>query len=141
MVSEDKNYVGRRGSHCSSVMARWSHTHGWRSVVQCPICYDVALPDECLRLYDSGTEFTMPEGFGKGRLTYGSGEAVIPSIDKLEPARAVTARPLERDLAGMAPASHAGLGLEAVMAIKAVESSLRCGGESGTEAGRRGAVA
>jgi hypothetical protein len=101
MVSEDKNYVVRRNGHCFSVIVRWFHGHGWRSVVQCPICYDVALPDECLRLYDSGTEFTVPEGFGKGRLTCGDGETVIPGIDAVEPARAATARLLERDwLAG-----------------------------------------
>jgi hypothetical protein len=140
MVSGDKNYVVRRNGHRFSVMVRWCHGHGWRSVVQCPICHDVASSDECLRLYDIGTEFTMPEGFGKGQLTCESGETVIPGIDGVEPAWAATARLMERDLAGRAPASHAVPGLEAVMAIAAVESLLRCGGESGPEVGRRGAV-
>lgn len=141
MVSEDKNYVVRRNGHRFSVMVRWSHGHGWRSVVQCPICYDVALPDECSRLYDSGTEFTLPEGFGKDQLTCRSGETVIPGIDAVEPARAATTRLTERDLAARTPASHAVPGLEAVMAMAAVESSLRRGGETGTEAGQNGAVA
>ena len=83
----------------------------------------------------------MREGFRKGQPTDARGTMIIPNIDAAESARAATARNLERDLAGRTPASHAGAGLEAVMAIAAVESSLQCGRKSGTEADQRGAVA
>jgi hypothetical protein len=109
---------------------------GSHPMVQRPVCYDVAFFDECLRWYDKWA----------GGLRQGSADLRQRRDDHLghrrgECARAANARLWERDLAGRTPASHADPGLEAVMVMSAVESSLRCGGETGTEAAQRRAVA
>jgi hypothetical protein len=139
MVSEDKGYVIGGSLHCCLPVAGWFPADGSHPAAQCPIC-GVAFSDECLRVYDIGAEFARREGFGKGPLTYGNGETIISGLDAGEPAWAAIARMWERDLAGRAPASHAGPELEALMAMKPVEQSLWCS-EPTIEVGQRGAVA
>jgi hypothetical protein len=140
MVSEDKGYVIGGSHRCCSAMARWFPARGSNPVVQRPVCCDVAFSDECLRLYDSGTEFARREGLRQGSADLRQRRDDHLGLDAGEPGWAATARLWERDLAGRAPASHAGLDLEAVMAMKPVEQSLWCSGLT-TEVGQRGAVA
>jgi predicted dehydrogenase len=98
---------------------------GSRRMVQ----YDDTAADEAVRVFDRGMEIEAPANFGEFQLSYRSGDIVVPRIEAAEPlslelqdfARAVQT--------GVAPRSHARLGLETVAVIEAAETSLRHNGE------------
>jgi predicted dehydrogenase len=93
------------------------------------ISYDDTLSDEPVRLYDRGMEFSTPESFGEYQLTYRSGDVVIPRVEPAEPLALELQDFARAMLTGSTPVSHAQLGLEVVMAMEAIETSLRRGGE------------
>lgn len=93
------------------------------------IAYDDTSSDESVRLYDRGMEFTTPESFGEYQLTYRSGDMIIPRVEAAEPLGLELADFAQAIRTGSRPVSHAGLGLEVVMAMEAIELSLLRGGE------------
>lgn len=97
---------------------------GSRRMIQ----YDDTTPDEAVRLYDRGMEFSTPENFGEYQLTYRSGDVIIPRIDAAEPLALELADFAKSILTGSTPASHARLGLEVVMTMEAIEMSLERNG-------------
>lgn len=99
---------------------------GSRRMIQ----YDDTAADDSVRIYDRGLDFSEPPAnFGEYRLTYRSGDMVAPRIEALEPLG------LElRDFAsaireGTTPVSNSRLGLEIVLGLEALESSLASRGE------------
>ena len=74
-------------------------------------------------------EFSAPENFGEYQLTYRSGDIVAPRLEVGRAARARAAGLRPRDPDGLAPRSHAELGLEIVLAMEAAEESLRRNGQ------------
>jgi predicted dehydrogenase len=94
------------------------------------VVYDDTASDEPIRIYDRGMDFAAPPAtFGEYQLTYRSGDVVIPRIDAAEPL-ALELQDFARAIrTGEQPRSHAGLGLEIVVALEAAEASLRRGGQ------------
>ena len=90
--------------------------------------YDDAAPDESVRIYDRGMDFSTPETFGEYQLTYRSGDVVLPRIEAAEPLGLELADFANAVRTGSEPRSHAHFGLEVVRAIEAAEQSLRQGG-------------
>ncbi|HEV7807482.1 MAG TPA: Gfo/Idh/MocA family oxidoreductase [Solirubrobacteraceae bacterium] len=93
------------------------------------ISYDDTLPDEAVRLYDRGMEFTTPESYGEYQLTYRSGDVIIPRIEPAEPLALELHDFARAMLTGSTPVSHAQLGVDVVTAMEAIELSLARGGE------------
>ena len=91
--------------------------------------YDDTSADDAVRVYDRGLDWHEPANFGEYRLTYRSGDMVVPRIDPAEPlsleledfARAVTT--------GARPRSHAHLGLEIVRVLEAATESIEAHGQ------------
>ena len=85
--------------------------------------------NEPIRVFDSGADLPDPETFGEYRMTYRTGDIVLPRLE--------VAEPLSRELAdfchavrtGEEPRSSAALGVEVVRMIEAVDRSLERGGE------------
>jgi predicted dehydrogenase len=92
------------------------------------ISYDDTLPDEPVRLYDRGMEFSTPESFGEYQLTYRSGDVIIPRVEPAEPLALELQDFTRAILTGSTPASNAQLGVDVVSAMEAIELSLRRGG-------------
>jgi predicted dehydrogenase len=99
---------------------------GSRRMVQ----YEDTASDDSVRIYDRGLDFShQTSNFGEYRLTYRSGDMVAPRVEAAEPlglelqdfARAIRE--------GTTPTSSAELGLQIVLALEALEESLRRGGE------------
>ncbi|HEY1358485.1 MAG TPA: Gfo/Idh/MocA family oxidoreductase [Thermoleophilaceae bacterium] len=95
---------------------------GSRRMVQ----YDDSAADESVRVYDRGLEFAEPpSNFGEYRLTYRSGDMVAPRVDAAEP---LALELLDFAVAirhGSRPLSSAEFGLEIVLALEALQESLR----------------
>ena len=98
---------------------------GSRQMVQ----YDDTAIDETVRVYDRGMELSAPENFGEHQLTYRSGDMIAPRLDAAEPLGLELADFARAIRTGSTPRSHAGLGLEIVLAIEAAEESLRRNGQ------------
>jgi predicted dehydrogenase len=98
---------------------------GSRRMVQ----YDDTVPDESIRIYDRGMEFSPPENFGEYQLSYRSGDIVAPRLDAAEPLGLELADFARSIHTGQRPRSHAELGYEIVAVIEAAETSLRRGGQ------------
>jgi predicted dehydrogenase len=97
---------------------------GSRRMVQ----YDDTGNDEAVRVFDRGMDFVHPTTFGEHQLTYRSGDIVIPRLEAAEPLGLELADFAHSVATGVAPRSHAALGLEVVLAMEAAETSLRTGG-------------
>jgi len=98
---------------------------GSRRMVQ----YDDTGNDEAVRVFDRGMDFVHPTSFGEHQLTYRSGDIVIPRLEAAEPLGQELADFANAIKTGETPRSHAGLGLEVVLAMEAAEASLRAGGK------------
>jgi predicted dehydrogenase len=99
---------------------------GSRKMVQ----YEDTAADESVRVYDRGMDFSEPPAnFGEYRLTYRSGDMVAPRIEAQEPLaqELMDFAAAVRD--GSKPVSNAHLGLEIVLALEALETSLANRGE------------
>ena len=98
---------------------------GSRRMVQ----YDDTAPDESVRVYDRGMEFSTPKNFGEYQLTYRSGDIVAPCVSACEPL-ALELEDFARAIStGSRPQSDVELGLEVVLAMDAAEQSLLRHGE------------
>ena len=80
--------------------------------------------NEPVRIFDSGVTLPTPETFGEYRLSYRTGDIVSPRVDVIEP---LAAQMLDFCLAvrtGSEPRSSAGIGLDVVQVIEAIDRSL-----------------
>jgi predicted dehydrogenase len=91
--------------------------------------YDDTAADESVRVFDRGMEFAEPSNFGEHQLSYRSGDIVVPRVEAAEPLSLELQDFARAIRTGVAPRSHAQLGLETVAAIEAAETSLRLNGE------------
>ncbi len=93
------------------------------------VLYDDTAPEEAIRVYDRGMEFSPPESFGEFQLSYRSGDIVTPCLEAAEPLGLELADFAHAVHTGALPRSHAEFGYEIVAAMEAAEESLRRGGE------------
>jgi predicted dehydrogenase len=100
---------------------------GSRRMVQ----YEDTSSDESVRIYDRGLDVSVAEApatFGEYRLTYRSGDIVVPRIDAAEPLSLELADFAHAIRTGDEPRSNSRLGLEIVCALEAAHASMeRCG--------------
>ena len=89
--------------------------------------YDDTAVDEPVRIYDRGLDFELakPENFGEYKLTYRSGDLVIPRVDPSEPLALELKDFASAVREGTVPRSNAALGLRIVRALEAADASLR----------------
>jgi predicted dehydrogenase len=80
--------------------------------------------NEPVRVFDSGVMPKNPETFGEYKLTYRTGDIVSPHVDVAEPLAVEMADFCTAIRTGSVPRSSAGLGLEVVRIIEAVDASL-----------------
>lgn len=99
---------------------------GSRRMVQ----YADTAADDSVRIYDRGLDFSdPPANFGEYRLTYRTGDMVAPRIDAAEPLGLELTDFAAAIREGSTPISNARLGLEIVLGLEALESSLHANGE------------
>ena len=101
---------------------------GSRRMVQ----YEDTSSDESVRIYDRGLDVAMteaPASFGEYRLTYRTGDIVVPRIEAAEPLALELADFANAIRTGEEPRSNSGLGLEIVRALEAAHASIARAGE------------
>jgi predicted dehydrogenase len=99
---------------------------GSRRMVQ----YADTAADDSVRIYDRGLDFSdPPANFGEYRLTYRTGDMVAPRIDAAEPLGLELKDFASAIREGSTPISNARLGLEIVLGLEALESSLHANGK------------
>jgi predicted dehydrogenase len=99
---------------------------GSRRMVQ----YSDTAADDSVRIYDRGMEFSdPPANFGEYRLTYRTGDMVAPRIEAAEPLGLELKDFAAAIREGSTPVSSARLGLEIVLGLEALESSLHANGK------------
>ena len=82
-----------------------------------------------VRIYDRGLEFSEPPAtFGEYQLTYRTGDMVAPRIEPREPLGLELADFASAVRSGTEPISNSKFGLEIVLALEALEDSLRMQG-------------
>jgi predicted dehydrogenase len=79
---------------------------------------------EPVRVFDSGAMLPNPETFGEYKLTYRTGDIVSPHLEAAEPLYREIEDFCSAIRYGTVPRSSAGLGLEVVRMIEAVDASL-----------------
>ena len=80
---------------------------------------------EPVRVFDSGAAPRDPETFGEYQLSYRTGDIVSPRVDRWEPLLRQMEDFCMAILTAESPRSSAGIGLEVVRIIEAVEDSLK----------------
>jgi predicted dehydrogenase len=101
---------------------------GSRRMVQ----YEDTSSDESVRIYDRGLDVSTveaPATFGEYRLTYRSGDIVVPRIEAAEPLGLELADFAHAIRTGEAPRSNSALGLEVVQALEAAHLSMERAGD------------
>jgi predicted dehydrogenase len=91
------------------------------------VSYEDTSADESVRIYDRGLDVSMAEApatFGEYRLTYRSGDIVVPRIEAAEPLGLELADFAEAIHTGSEPRSNSALGLEVVRALEAAHVSM-----------------
>jgi predicted dehydrogenase len=83
---------------------------------------------EPIRIYDSGVALRDPASFGEYKLTYRTGDIVSPRVEPVEPLALELSDYCRCIQHGEQPRSTAGLGLDVVRVIEAVEASLEQNG-------------
>lgn len=83
---------------------------------------------EPIRIFDSGADIPDPESFGEYRLSYRTGTIVSPPVESTEPLEVELADFCRAVRTGETPRSSAGLGLDVVRMVEAVDHSLRTNG-------------
>jgi predicted dehydrogenase len=95
------------------------------------VSYEDTSADESVRVYDRGLDVSTaqaPATFGEYRLTYRSGDIVVPRIEAAEPLALELADFASAIRTGKEPRSNARLGLEVVRGLEAAHASIaRCG--------------
>lgn len=88
--------------------------------------YEDTSSDESVRIYDRGLDVSTeaPATFGEYRLTYRSGDIVVPRIDAGEPLGLELADFAHAIKTGEEPRSNSTLGLEIVRALEAAHRSM-----------------
>jgi predicted dehydrogenase len=96
------------------------------------VSYEDTSSDESVRIYDRGLDVDqaqVPATFGEYRLTYRSGDIVVPRIEAAEPLGLELADFANAVRTGEEPRSSARLGLEVVRALDAAHASMRREGD------------
>jgi predicted dehydrogenase len=83
---------------------------------------------EPVRIFDSGVMLPDPESFGEYKLSYRTGDIVSPHVDVTEPLYLELEDFCSSIRNGTTPRSSAGLGVEVVRMVEAVDASLADGG-------------
>ena len=83
---------------------------------------------EPVRIFDSGAVFADPATFGEFRLSYRTGDIVMPRIDATEPLALELTDFCSAVVDGSPLRSTPQLGLDVVRTVEAVERSLLAGG-------------
>lgn len=96
--------------------------------------YDDSEADESVKIYDRGLEFSAPANFGEYRASYRAGDIVSPRIDATEPLGLELSDFASAIREGTTPRSSAEFGLNVVLALEALERSLKLAGQP-TEVG------
>ncbi len=94
--------------------------------------YEDTSSDESVRIYDRGLDVSLgeaPATFGEYRLTYRTGDIVVPRIEAAEPLGLELADFARAIRTGEEPRSHCRLGLEVVRALEAAHVSMCRGGD------------
>jgi predicted dehydrogenase len=93
--------------------------------------YEDTSSDESVRIYDRGLDVSKeaPATFGEYRMTYRSGDIVVPRIDAGEPLGLELADFAHAIRTGEEPRSNSRLGLEIVRALEAAHSSMERSGD------------
>jgi predicted dehydrogenase len=94
--------------------------------------YDDNSSDESVRIYDRGLDVSTveaPATFGEYKLTYRSGDIVVPRIEAGEPLGLELADFAHAIRTGEQPRSSGALGLEIVRALEAAHSSMERSGD------------
>jgi predicted dehydrogenase len=97
---------------------------GSRRMVQ----YEDGSADESVRIYDRGLDYEPPTSFGEYRLTYRAGDMVAPRVEAAEPLALELADFANAIRTGEQPRSSATFGLEIVLAVEALQESLKARG-------------
>jgi predicted dehydrogenase len=95
--------------------------------------YEDTSADESVRIYDRGLDVApveAPATFGEYRLTYRSGDIVMPRIEAGEPLGLELADFARAIRTGEEPRSNGALGLEVVRALEAAHRSMERSGDS-----------
>ena len=87
------------------------------------VVYD-DMSNEPVRVFDSGVHLRDPETFGEFKLTYRTGDIVSPRIDASEPLSIELRDFCQAIDRGTPPRSSAGVGLDVVKMMEAVDRSL-----------------
>jgi predicted dehydrogenase len=96
------------------------------------VSYEDTSADESVRVYDRGLDVAgkeSPASFGEYRLTYRSGDIVVPRIEAAEPLALELSDFASAITTGSEPRSSSRLGLDVVRALEAAHLSMRSGGE------------
>jgi predicted dehydrogenase len=93
--------------------------------------YEDTSSDESVRIYDRGLDVSKeaPATFGEYRMTYRSGDIVVPRIDAGEPLGLELADFAHSIRTGEEPRSNSRLGLEIVRALEAAHASMERAGD------------
>jgi predicted dehydrogenase len=94
--------------------------------------YEDTSSDESVRVYDRGLDVSVTEApatFGEYRLTYRSGDIVVPRIQAAEPLGLELTDFAHAIRTGEEPRSNSGLGLEIVRALEAAHLSMERAGD------------
>jgi predicted dehydrogenase len=93
--------------------------------------YDDTSSDEAVRVYDRGLDVSLaetPATFGEYRLTYRTGDIVVPRVEAAEPLGLELADFANAIRTGDEPRSNGTLGLEVVRALEAAHRSIEQSG-------------
>jgi predicted dehydrogenase len=128
--------INFRGGATANVQISWLAPRKMRHMVvvgsKRMVQYDDTSADESVRVYDRGLDVSTtkaPATFGEYRLTYRSGDIVVPRIEAAEPLSLELADFANAIKTGEEPQSSSRLGLEIVKALEAAHMSMERSGE------------
>jgi predicted dehydrogenase len=124
------------GGATANIQMSWLAPRKLRQIVvvgsQRMVQYEDTSADESVRIYDRGLDFSQAEApatFGEYRLTYRTGDIVVPRIEAAEPLSLELADFAHAIRTGDEPRSHSRLGLEIVRVLEAARISMERGGQ------------
>lgn len=127
--------VGFEGGATANVQISWLAPRKMRQMVvvgsKRMVQYDDTSADEAVRVYDRGLDVSLaetPATFGEYRLTYRSGDIVVPRVEAAEPLGLELADFAGAIRTGREPRSSSQLGLEVVRAVEAAHRSMELSG-------------
>jgi hypothetical protein len=84
------------------------------------IVYDDTEPNEKIKIYDRGVDFTAPQTFGEFQLTYRTGDIVSPHLGNNEPLLTEIEQFIDCAETGGVPRSSGKFGCEVVRVLEMV---------------------